>query len=307
MSPPDRSPEGFEVGRAVALRHRPVPAALRRLRALVRDGVPAGAAAGLRDPRIPAGAWDSVLARELALTLSWAARRALAGAAPDAGALPGAAWSGDGTVVALLPRHGHAVHVIRRALPFALCGRPVRVHGHDVDRTVLRRCTATVAELLELPGLTAGDEPASAAVAGCGPDDLVVLTGRVATVAKVRAVTTARVLAATGDCVVLVGTDPARLRRTAEVLRGHDHPESCTRLGGVRVGDLHGPALDGSAADASAPPHPSAVYRLSGDLGEPPLAQHGYTCLPCDVDGVVGTLVGFARDPIGGWPGDFLV
>ncbi|MFG1849586.1 hypothetical protein [Micromonospora carbonacea] len=246
-----------------------------------------------------------MLARELALTLSWAARRVLAGA-PGANAFPGAAWPGDGRVVALLPRHGHAVHVIRRALPFALCGRPVRVHGHDVDWTTVERCTAAVAELLELRGLTPGGEPADAAVAGCGADDLVVLTGRTATVTKVRSATAALVLAATGDCVVLVGADPARLHLTAEALRRHDHPDSCTRLGNVRIGTLDGLTLNRSEVDAAAP-HPSAVYRLSDDLGESPLAHHGYTCLPCDVNGVVGTLVGFARDPVGGWPGDFLV
>jgi hypothetical protein len=49
------------------------------------------------------------------------------------------------------------------------------------------------------------------------------------------------------------------------------------------------------------------VYRLTGDLDEPPAVHHGFTVLPCDADGVVGTLVGFARDPAGGWPGDFLV
>jgi hypothetical protein len=49
------------------------------------------------------------------------------------------------------------------------------------------------------------------------------------------------------------------------------------------------------------------VYRLDAELDAPPVDYHGYACLPCNADGVVGTLVGFARDPIGGWPGDFLI
>jgi len=54
---------------------------------------------------------------------------------------------------------------------------------------------------------------------------------------------------------------------------------------------------------------PTALYAPVRNLDETrsaPVRWCGYTVLPCTTDGTISTLVGFAGDPQGGWPGDFL-
>jgi hypothetical protein len=298
----------FSVGQVLPLPCRPIAEAIRLLTFLVQQETPGTIAEALRDPRIPSAHWPRVLARELATMLGWAARRRMAYAAAGQLAVSAVqpAWSAAGTVLALLPRHGHTVHLMRRALPFTLCGIPVQVSGHDSDRDIITAVLAVLIDLLNLPEINVHPDTARTAVSQMHEDDLVVLTGAPASLPAVRVATSARVLAATGGCVLLVSSDPAALRRAAAVLGRDDQPDSCTRLGGAWLikPDVAGNRRHGPPIGAM---HPSAVYRLTPNLGEPPLSYDCYTCLPCDEHGVVGTLVGFARDPIGGWPGDFLI
>lgn len=299
MSPSDTAV--LDVGQVLPLEHRPAAGTLRRIAALVTDGVPAAAVAALRDPRIDVQAWPGVLAREIALTVGWASRRMLAThpAAPR--------WDGSGTAIVLLPAHGTAVHLIRRALPFALCGIPTRVAGHDEHRRIVSAAVGVLADLMDLADVLRPAESAVACVRDAADRDLVVLTGRPTTAFTVRRATSAQVLGATGGCAVLIGSIAEAVSATAAVLRRHDHPDSCTSFGGSWIHDgtswrdEHGRAAD--PADR----HPSVIYRLVADLDQPPEVHAGYTVLPCDRSGVVGTLVGFARDPRHGWPGDFLI
>jgi hypothetical protein len=301
----DRMPQ---VGQAVPMRHRPAPAALRCLTRLVAEGVPADAAERLRDPRIGATEWPAILAREVAATLGWVGRRALAAARAE----PSPAGTEIGTVVGLLPRHGEAVHLLRRVLPFAVLGLPVSAVGRPEQRDTLREQAGVLAELTGTPRVGTPREGAADLVQGLGRRDLVVLTGAPATLTAVRRASPARVLAATGGCTLLVGRDPAGLGRAARLLEAVSHPGSCTSLGGAWSGAVGDETWSGdggvaTARDAVAAAHPSVIYRLGDDLGAEPAVVHGYTATPCDERGVVGTLVGFGRDPVGGWPGDFLV
>lgn len=302
----ERSP--FAVGQVLPLELGPPVGRLRGLADLLEGGIPAELATRLRDPRVARAEWPRILTRELAMTLGWAARRARsrAGAAPA----PAPAWDGRGRALVLLPAHGLAVHAVRRALPFALCGTPTRVVGHEGDRG---RITGILAGIRALTGLRSEElavcpDSAPEAVRRSAPDDLVVVTGSPRTAEAVTRESPARVLGATGGCTVLVGTDPERLRVTAALLREHDRPGSCTRLHGWRT--VSGAASDRSAKDGSAPLgelHPSAVYRLDAPLDAPVGEEDGYAVLPVDGSGAVGTLVGFARDPRHRWPGDFLI
>ncbi|QLJ02816.1 hypothetical protein HZZ00_18545 [Streptomyces sp. NEAU-sy36] len=304
----------FGVGWALPLHQRPQREVFTALKELLAAGVPAEDAAALRDPRVPAQMWPQVLAREVASTARWAARRTLALAGREPAGRP--MWHGRGRVLTLLPAHGHAVHLIRRALPFAVCGMPVLVAGHDHQRAAVANAVARITRLLSLrPGtLETAPDPARTAVAALTADDVVVVTGHAATARTVRSATAASVLGATGGCVVLIGPDGGQLDAATAALRVHEHPGSCTRLGGVWTADpTDGPLwrdTTGAAAALEAvvtAAHPSAVYRLTGSLDDPPRDVAGYTALPCDEAGVVGTLVGFGRDPQQGWPGDFLV
>ncbi|GGM67236.1 hypothetical protein GCM10012275_42200 [Longimycelium tulufanense] len=282
---------------------------VKRLAALVEDGVPTDVAVALRDPRIPPREWSTVLAREFALTLNWAARRVLAAAGHARTGRP--RWPGLAPVLSLLPRHGHAVHLIRRALPFALCGLPTGVAGHPEQTNQLRELAAVLTDLLDLSTpLHVFSRPPHEAVAEMAPAELVVVTGRPESVDAVRSATTATVVGATGSCVLLVGSEPGRLARVGTVLGQLDQPGSCTRFGGwweIAIPDGTLWRRNGATRETTAvlaETHPSAVYRL--DDGVEPTDLSGYTCLPCDDNATLGTLVGFGRDPWYRWPGDFL-
>jgi hypothetical protein len=306
------------VGQVVPAGRRVPPALLARLDALLRDGVPAEVSAGLRDPRLTPEVWTRVLAREIATTAGWAASRSLA----LAGRLPVGVpcWTGAGRVLTLLPAHGLAVHTIRRALPFALCGVPVSVVGHARQASAVAATVRDVRRLLDLPDalFAAPSEPAQALVRQAAAGDLVVLTGRQDSAVAVRAATRATVLGATGGCVLLIGPRGAESARAARLLRAEQHPDSCTRFGGAWHGASAAPHTAGPLwrnargtcrrpGDLLATEHPSAVYRLCGSLERPAASLHGYAVLPCDGHARVGALVGFGRDPRHGWPGDFLV
>lgn len=305
--PPGAARSAFPVGQVLPAGLGPSVKTLRLLADLVEHAVPEDAAQRLRDPRIPPDTWARTLAREIAMTVCWGARRAEIKV--DSRSAPVPAWDGQRQVLVLLPAHAHAVHALRRALPFALCGVPTRVVGHEEDR---RRIAEILAEIGSLTGVQAGHLEPSAdlapqAIRLLAPGDLVVVTGRPATARVVTQHSPARVLAATGGCTVLTGTDPRRLEQTAARLRQHDSPGSCTRLHGWWPVDGQAPPASAQSAPLSlADVHPSAVYRLGAPMDAPVGMAEGYTVLPCDESGTVGTLTGFARDPRYGWPGDFL-
>jgi hypothetical protein len=268
-----------------------------------------------RDQRIGAAEWDRVVARELAHILAWAVRR-LRG--PAYAVQPKPVWSARGRALVLLPRHGHAVHAIRRALPFALCGVPTVVTGHahqtDLVKHVVLSCAATAG--LSTTDLSAAEASAPAVVAGADPYDLVVVTGSADTATKVRQNTAATVLSACGQCTVGIGTRRWRLDRLGAALKRHQHPGSCTNWRGYFIGDWHtGSWTDAHGTSVDLPGelsrlHPTAVYAPVHDLdaaSDLPRRLHGYSVHRCTTDGVVADLVGFGRDPSGGWPGDFTV
>jgi hypothetical protein len=289
-------------GQALDLRHTPSVAVVRLLGDLVDSGLPGGADLELRDPRIEEHEWKPLLAKEIALLSAWAARRALA-AATGAASGP-TSWAGTGRALSLVPRHGHAVHLLRRAVPFALCGVPTEVVGHDHQEPLLRKKVAVLRDLVRISPelLSVAKRGAREEVRGCGGDDLVVATGHRYTCSSVLSATKALVLGAAGSCVLAVGSDRHELAALAARLRERDHEGSCTRFGGAWLaGGTEAPLVPRETLSAV---HPSVVYLLDGPERQ---EIHGYTALRANESGAVGALTGFGRDPRYGWPGDFLV
>ena len=308
--PPVMTTSLFFPGQILPLNLAPSLGALRRLSDVVERGARGEHAEELRDPRIPHSAWQKVIIREFAMTLGWGAERALARTHGDATPTPIPAWHGRGRALVLLPAHGLTVHTLRRAMPFALCGIPTQVVGHERD---LGRIARILAEIRALTGLDADQMElcrmtATEAIRMVAPGDLVVVTGSRRTAEAVERESPAQVLGATGGCTVLTGTDSQLLSRVAARLREHDFPDSCTRLHGWRLLPGPGPAAPRNGQGGPlAEIHPSAVYQLGAPMDASVGVEDGYTVLPCDESGTVGTVRGFARDPLHRWPGDFLI
>lgn len=301
------------VGTVVPVERKPAMDVLRAMRALVDDAAARSPLIGAaRDERVAAAQWDGVLVREFAHTLTWLVRRVRA---PDP-AVDSPGWPAGRRVVVLLPRHGHLVHVVRRALPFALSAVPTTIAGHPHQTRLIGQVVRDLRTSIGLPEdvLRASEAAAADVVAELAATDLVVVTGATGTAAAVRAATSATVLAACGRCTLGAGTDRAALARLAAAMEGHSWPGSCTNWHGYASGrwdrsswtDQNGAEVDPRALLARM--RPTALYTPVADLDarrEAPARWHGYTVLPCAAGGVVADLAGFARDPVGGWPGDF--
>ena len=274
-----------------------------------------------RDPRIDATPWDVTFHREILWLFSWIIARRLARAEPAHRRSSALRFD---HVLSLMPRHGLAVHVLRRAAPFAIMGIPTDVGLPPEQRDVGADVVAAIASALGIDGhLTARTGSCEQKVRRAGGDArrLTVVTGRDHTARMVRASVDGPVLGATGRCVVLLGNSTTRVRTTAVALQAHERPSSCTRLGAAFVGsvaDDHWPTLDAgpSVVDEVGAVlrrhHPSAVLVLR-DAKDAKDADscavdvlHGYRTVVCDDDGAVASAQGFGADPVHGWPGDFL-
>jgi hypothetical protein len=223
-------------------------------------------------------------------------------------------------VLSLLPRNGHAIHVIRRAIPFAALGIPTKCGFHDDQREQATRVVRILAKALGLKDLLSVEPMASdqAVAAARSGEELIVVTGRSITVRRIASVATSRVIGSTGRCTVALGSDDHELERLWEVLCSNPVPNSCTELKAAFVTEdlldsSYVSAVGGSSKSYRLHEilrrlHPSVVLVAGQKLtGTIPVVVAGYRLLNCDAGGIVSTVVGFGADPVHGWPGDYLV
>jgi hypothetical protein len=267
------------------------------------------------DPRLDPMIWRVTLHRDLLALYNWAVRRI---ADSSSGTPPASA--GWDSVLSLLPRNGHAIHVIRRAIPFAALGIPTRCGVHNDQRERAARVVRILAEVLGLKELLsvepmASDQAVAAARTG---EELIVVTGRSITVRRITSVASCRVIGSTGRCSVALGSDNHQLERLCEALSSNPVPNSCTQLKAAFMAE---DLLDSSYVTALGSSgksyrmhevlrglHPSVVLVAGQKLtSHVPVAIAGYRLLNCDAGGIVSTVVGFGADPVHGWPGDYLV
>jgi hypothetical protein len=211
-------------------------------------------------------------------------------------------------VLVLLPRTAPAAHVLRRAAAFAACEVPTVCSFPPTTHASAASVVGALAVALGIEKhLVPSDIPAARLVAVSEPSALVVLTGRRSSAEAVRREARARVVATTGRCVVVTGREPALLEQGWRALREGTLPFSCTRPRWCTEW-VDDPPRRGSLRRALQSLHPSAVLFISpyGDQ-VPQLELDGYSVLPCAPDGSVATMRAFARDPLFGWPGDYLV
>lgn len=294
---------------------------LARIEALATGPELAKLAVASRDPRMSATRWIDTLAIELLSLVMWAARRridALDDKAAATAAIPDRA-------LVLLPRYGFAIHVLRRAVPLAACGIPTSI---SVPAEFLSRARAESIGLIQALGLEAlldfpAEKPASLAESAARHGQPIFLTGRVETYARLRHEhPDAQLIGATGRCAVLLTSRQQTTVELEESLRHARLEQSCSNLSQVVECDWSSevnevgrtwPPLEGSAGrslrDVLRQLHPSVVYCSDRDPAAAAAAQSlaGYTLVTCEPSGSPLNRIGFAADPIAGWPGDYLL
>ena len=209
-----------------------------------------------------------------------------------------------------LPRYAVAAHLIRRALPFAALGFSTEIvlgRTHQVEPHKLRR-------FLEILGVADRIRTVS------GSRDLrhafdevsyVAATGRIGTLRSLdRYVGSASMLGAAGRCAVVIGRSEDELDRLRESFAGCPWP-SCSQArvylnGSGAAGGRYRALRSEDLAPLLARLHPSAVFTTS-ETWEEAVNATGYHASPVDNDGKVTSLEGFARDPVFGWPGDWML
>lgn len=275
-------------------------------------------AKSLQDSRQTEQRWSASLHKELLLLNEWCLRRILYAARHIRGKPKDQIPVAPGRVLCLLPRWGPAIHVIRRGVPFAAlqiptdCGFPPEI---------AKQASAVVNRIARVFGIEQWINPIRTsprkAVASATRKHLVVITGRRRSIEAVARRTIAPCLGCGGRCAVVLGHSKIEVTSLLRRLRKHQLASSCTRPRvGLVLSRLKGnyelaeglgerPWI-GELRHALEKLHPSVVLQISGGKQRVRIETvYGYRLMTCSRRGTVDDAMGFAADPIYGWPGDY--
>jgi hypothetical protein len=272
------------------------------------------------DRRMDRNHWRATLTVELNLLARWGARRFI-----EIPASQRMTSIGHKRILSLLPSYGFALHILRRAAPFAILGIPTTI---SVRPDLIPPAEACLAVLRDILGLAdsislSGQSPAALVASFAASGDPIVLTGKRDTFTVLRvAYPKARIFAATGNCLVVMGSSSKNMALVEQAMARKRLNPSCSNMGLSIVCDDEAPnqairCLSGELARADfgtvqqeiVRVHPTVVLSIPGDDSKAWNADTvaGYKIIVCDEEGVPYGLDGVARDPIGGWPGDYVI
>jgi hypothetical protein len=250
-----------------------------------------------RDPRMPVAIWRQTLTAELLELKAWSYRKLMACNAA------GTNCGDDGLVFSLLPGYGFALHVIRRALPFAFLRIPVMCAFSREHVISGGRVVTELARALGVEGRLGPARSDARTLLEQYPLQriaLAIVTGRRETVVKVRHLLGAeRVLGCTGRCAIEI-LERSSPDSTASSSAGR----SCTAIRAAFVKEgarWRGRKTLWEPSVAVHRLHPSIILDRTGTLES---AIEGYRCIEPNR---ALNLRGFAADPQFGWPGDYLL
>lgn len=223
-------------------------------------------------------------------------------------------------VFVFLPEHATAIHLLRRAIPFACLGIPVHCYfKQKVVQSEHLVATRLIQWLnLENRVTVKKQDPAKILSRIDHTKNLIVITGKAESVSAVRSqVKNAHIIGATGKCSVLVADSISQCRRIKKMLEKHHFPNSCTSL---KACFLTTPRLLNTGAVAPYPGdpkkiislkaaikklHPSVIYTNS-KFNLSYLAD-GYCVKKITLTGRTNDLIGLGADPVNQWQGDYLI
>ena len=272
------------------------------------------------DRRMSIECWRDVLNLELQQLLAWAVRRL---SSKPTKLRPPQRNGPIKTVLCLLPGYGIALHLLRRAAPFAGLGLPTFCGMKRRNKSAIR--------LVELIGRRLAISSALAALpCPCrvankylnSKATTVVVTGRTESAQRIEESTDwQQVIGCTGRCCVVVGQDAIATRKLANVIKANQYTPSCARLGEVivvsnlapnarvrlRVGD-HWKTTRETLDARLQVLHPSIVLTPHKGPNRRKLTMiSGYRLYNCDSNGAPDCYAGFGADPLWGWPGDYVI
>lgn len=274
------------------------------------------------DERLSQEHWRAVLGHELVMLANWLARRAL-----------GYARAGSPSVqpppraVTLLPSYGFALHALRRSVPFAALGIATTITVPEANLACAHAAIEPLVTALHLsPQLSVLAEPAPQVVQRAVHEGVpVFLTGRTDTWRLLRqAYPEATLVGATGRCAVVVSRNRAEAASLERRLDERRLPVSCSNhlltLITDRPEEVDAPVTEslgplgqphpGTLGEELRRAHPSAVLIPGHGTDEDPTGPSvlaGYPVVRTRPDGSARSTVGFGRDPVAGWPGDYQV
>lgn len=297
--------------RLIDRRRLPTSGFLRALQGISPQALADLADAPLRDMRLEAREWRSLVAREFLLLETWALGRLMSSVGEHAGLRR---LSG---VCCLLPDHAVFVHLLRRAVPFAALGFPTWCGIRSQRKLVLEQAVSRLNVALGLGALLRVlPVPCRAAAKTLGSRErLLVVTGRRVTLDRLTATWPGPIVGAAGRCVITLGGDARAGYRKPACYR---LPGSCSNIRALFLADRN-VSSSATVRSLSGQPyllkdvlsriHPSAVLCHESVCagGLRPTFLEGYRVLVCDSDGNALPEAGFGADPRYGWPGDYLV
>lgn len=269
-----------------------------------------------QDIRIDDKAWLAIFYREIIFLYQWAAKRMLLQQKVKLPDSPTGKTYNE--VLSLLPRHGMAVHILRRAIPFAMCGLPVDVGFPDhliKEGSEITNILSSAFCLSDLLFCKAQSSVKKINSVFKNKNCLILVTGKKHTVELIKSQVKGDVYGVTGRCALMIGHEPELLKKAYNTLRKHNFKGSCTKLKATfcldylnQIKDIQMKHFYGTTETVSAIDrlNPSFIYCLSDRISIPEFIR-GYRVIKSDNQGVISTLVGFGSDPAFKWPGDFLI
>ena len=272
-----------------------------------------------QDRRVSESQWQSLLYRELLQLYDWSVSRIMLSAQTklDVEECPE-------YVLSLLPRTAIAAHLLRRAIPIAALGIPVVCGFPVAQQAEGTKIAQTLASNLGIEKfLSVAQKGCQQALQSANQEgSLIVVTGRRSTVAHIKGIVNSRVVGCTGRCSVLLGVESNLVMELHNAIKQVRVAHSCNRLRATLLCETlkdisiaytpfsKNPPITYSVSEILKRLHPSVVFTPQQNSEEQNNIPHylcGYRVIPCATDGSSPNAIGFAADPIYGWPGDYLL
>lgn len=223
-------------------------------------------------------------------------------------------------VYVFLPEQATAIHLLRRAVPFAFLGIPVRCYFKQSVVGSEYTVATTLLQWLNLEERVRLNKqnPVKILSRIDRKNNLIVITGKTESVSAVRSqIKNARIIGATGKCSVLVTDSISQCRRIKKILEKHHFPNSCTAL---KACFLTTPRFLNKGAVTPYPEKPEKIISLKTAIKKlhPSIiytnSRYNVSCFAgsysvkkITLSGRTNDLIGLGADPVNQWPGDYLI